>query len=156
MFGGEHGPDITGSTADPRPAVRDTSEPDQDFKSAAHSFLKKLKDQQLELLLEAVEGKGTAQTSCVLFPKGEIRLGRGRTVLPHVLCCQLYRWTDIRHDAELKRLQYCCQTNKEKDPDASGTVCCNPYHLSRLCRPGKTINYTYTTSTLKANVNIAM
>lgn len=153
VIGGEHGPEnITGSTAEPpaspsststsrsRPVLRDrdtrtTFEPDQDFKSAAHSFLKKLKDHQLELLLEAVEGRGNAQTSCVLFPKGEIRLGRGRTVLPHVLCCQLYRWPDLRHDAQLKRLQYCCQTHKEKDPDASGTVCCNPYHLSRLCRP---------------------
>ncbi len=134
VFGGEHGSDTTGSTAEN--TSREThTEPDQDFKSAAHSFLKKLKDQQLELLLEAVEGKGSTQTSCVLFPKGEIRLGRGRTILPHVLCCQLYRWPDIRHAAELKRLQYCCQTNQEND-DASGTVCCNPYHLSRLCRPG--------------------
>ena len=142
MFGGEHGPDNTGSTVEPR----ETFEPDQDFKSAAHSFLKKLKDQQLELLLEAVEGKGGTQTNCVLFPKGEIRLGRGRTILPHVLCCQLYRWPDLRHAAELKRLQYCCQN----DDDASGTVCCNPYHLSRLCRPG--ITSLGTTSTSLAHV----
>ena len=126
---GEQGPDSQGLDRD--------SETDSEFKSAAHSLLKRLKDRQLELLLDAVESRGTTATACVPLPKGEVRLGRGRTALPHVLCCQLYRWPDLKHAAELKRLNFCCQTGRDLEELSSGNVCCNPYHLSRLCQPGK-------------------
>ncbi|XP_022083936.1 mothers against decapentaplegic homolog 6-like [Acanthaster planci] len=124
---GEQGPDSQGFDRD--------SEIDSEFKSAAHSLLKRLKDRQLELLLDAVESRGTTTTACVPLPKGEIRLGRGRTTLPHVLCCQLYRWPDLKHAAELKRLHFCCQSDRDLEDLSSGNVCCNPYHLSRLCQP---------------------
>ena len=127
---GETGPDSPGLD-------RDSVDTDSEYKSAAHSLLKRLKDRQLELLLDAVESRGATATACVPLPRGEVRLGRGRTTLPHVLCCQLYRWPDLKHAAELKRLNFCCQTGRDLEELSSGNVCCNPYHLSRLCQPGK-------------------
>ncbi len=124
---GEQGPDSQGFDRD--------LETDPEFKSAAHSLLKRLKDRQLELLLDAVESRGTTSTACVPLPKGDVRLGRGRTAPPHVLCCQLYRWSDLKQATELKRLNFCCQTGRDVEEFSSGIVCCNPYHLSRLCRP---------------------
>lgn len=50
---------------------------------------------------------------------------------PHLLCCQIWRWPDLAHSSELKRLPVC---HSAKDPVY---VCCNPYHWSRLCKPGK-------------------
>ena len=126
---GDQGPDSQGFDRD--------LETDSEFKSAAHSLLKRLKDRQLELLLDAIESRGTTSTACVPLPKGDVRLGRGRTAPPQVLCCQLYRWPDIKQVSELKRLTFCCQTGRDGEEISSGNVCCNPYHLSRLCRPGK-------------------
>lgn len=50
---------------------------------------------------------------------------------PHLLCCQIWRWPDLAHSSELKRLPVC---HSAKDPVY---ICCNPYHWSRLCKPGK-------------------
>lgn len=124
-----HGND-SGSSADRE------SEAETDLKAAANSFLKRLKEKQLELLLEALESRGGTHTNCVPISKGE--LGR-RTVgvAPHVLCCQLFRWPELKHGSELKRLKFCCEISQQGDEESSGTVCCNPYHISRLCRPGK-------------------
>ncbi|XP_030842694.1 mothers against decapentaplegic homolog 6 [Strongylocentrotus purpuratus] len=120
-----HGND-SGSSADRE------SEAETDLKAAANSFLKRLKEKQLELLLEALESRGGTHTNCVPISKGE--LGR-RTVAPHVLCCQLFRWPELKHGSELKRLKFCCEISQQGDEESSGTVCCNPYHISRLCRP---------------------
>lgn len=48
---------------------------------------------------------------------------------PHLLCCQIWRWPDLAHSSELKRLPVC---HSAKDPVY---ICCNPYHWSRLCKP---------------------
>ncbi|XP_046397985.1 mothers against decapentaplegic homolog 7 [Ischnura elegans] len=50
-------------------------------------------------------------------------------VPPQVLCCQIWRWPDLRLPSELKRLPLC---KTSKDPVY---ICCNPYHWSRLCKP---------------------
>ena len=50
---------------------------------------------------------------------------------PHLLCCQIWRWPDLNQSSELKRLPVC---HSAKDPVY---ICCNPYHWSRLCKPGK-------------------
>lgn len=47
---------------------------------------------------------------------------------PHLLCCQIWRWPDLEHSSELKRLPIC---HSAKDPVY---ICCNPYHWSRLCK----------------------
>nr|AEK81570.1 mothers against decapentaplegic-like 6 protein [Ptychodera flava] len=109
------------------------TEADLELKSIAQSIFKRLKDKQLELLVQAVESKGGANSSCVLFPKGELQIGR-RTVFPQVVLCQLFRWPDLRHSFELKSLTFCCEHCKLQD-DGDSTICCNPYHLSRLCGP---------------------
>lgn len=59
---------------------------------------------------------------------------RTSSLLPspaHLLSCQIWRWPDLTHSSELKRLPIC---HSSEDPLY---VCCNPYHWSRLCKPGK-------------------
>lgn len=88
----------------------------------AESVLCRLQDNQLEMMAAAVEGRGAEPSNCVLLPlDGQ----------PHVLCCQLWRWPDVRQADELRRLPSCSSSG---DPVY---VCCNPYHWSRLCQPGE-------------------
>ena len=99
-------------------------------KAVIHSMLKRLKEKQLEVLVQSVESKGGETTDCVLLPKADQRLCR-RSVSPHVLCCQVWRWPDLVDDSGLKRLSCCTST---EDPIS---ICCNPFHWSRLLIPGK-------------------
>lgn len=91
-------------------------------------MLKRLKEVQLESLVAAVESRGADQSGCVLVPKPDLRLGR-RSVAPHVLCCQLWRWPEVRQPRELKKL--CCCGNETN----SIYICCNPFHWSRVYEP---------------------
>lgn len=84
-------------------------------------LLRQLQDNQLEMLLRAVERSGG---DCVLVRKE-------RSQSPsHLLCCQTWRWPEVRQASELRRLPSC---RSASDPVY---VCCNPYHWSRLCQPG--------------------
>ncbi|XP_019731559.1 mothers against decapentaplegic homolog 6b isoform X2 [Hippocampus comes] len=103
---------------------------EQELKLATHSLLKKLKEKALDTLLEAVESKGGLPSDCVLVSRTELRLG-GHAASPQLLVCKLYRWSDLQHPAQLKPL---CECKSFWGPD-SPTVCCNPYHYSRLCGP---------------------
>uniref|UniRef100_A0A8D0F3K9 Mothers against decapentaplegic homolog n=1 Tax=Strix occidentalis caurina TaxID=311401 RepID=A0A8D0F3K9_STROC len=86
-------------------------------------------ERQLEGLLHAVESRGGARTPCLLLPaKADSRLGQHWYPLP-VLLCKVFRWPDLRHSAEVKRL-CCCESYGKAHPEL---VCCNPHHLSRLC-----------------------
>ncbi len=105
-----------------------------ELKAAAHALLKRLPVPQLETLAAAVEGRGgEAATPCVPLPRGPVRLGR-RSVEPHVLCCQVWRWPSLAAGAAkeapgLKRLPECYLEEKTE-------VCCNPYHWSQCIEPG--------------------
>ncbi|XP_073440849.1 mothers against decapentaplegic homolog 7 [Dendrobates tinctorius] len=101
-----------------------------ELKALAHSLLKRLKERQLEGLLQAVESKGGARSPCLLLPAAKLdsRLGQQPFSLP-LLLCRLFRWPDLRHSAEVKRLS-CCESYGKNNPEL---VCCNPHHLSRLC-----------------------
>lgn len=99
-----------------------------ELKSVTHSMLKRLKEKQLDALVQSIESQGGELTDCVLLPKGEQRLGR-KTIMPQVLCCKLWRWADITNSIELKRLP-CCSSGS--DPLYQ---CCNPYHWSLVTRP---------------------
>lgn len=116
-----------------------------DLKALTHSVLKKLKERQLELLLQAVESRGGTRTACLLLPgRLDCRLGPGASAsaqpaqppstysLP-LLLCKVFRWPDLRHSSEVKRL-CCCESYGKINPEL---VCCNPHHLSRLCELGK-------------------
>lgn len=104
-----------------------------ELKALTHAVLKRLKERHLEGLLHAVETKGAARTACLLLPaKGDSRLGPHWYSLP-LLLCKVFRWPDLRPGAEVKRL-CCCESYGKSHPDL---VCCNPYHLSRLCELGK-------------------
>ncbi|RLU16074.1 hypothetical protein DMN91_011832 [Ooceraea biroi] len=61
--------------------------------------------------------------------RGPAESGVGAPCDPHLLCCQIWRWPDLEHSSELKRLPIC---HSAKDPVY---ICCNPYHWSRLCKP---------------------
>ncbi|XP_067013036.1 mothers against decapentaplegic homolog 6 [Anabrus simplex] len=87
------------------------------------ALLKQLKENQLEMLVAAVESRGADLQACVLLPKDL------PPVDPHLLCCQIWRWPDLQQPEELKRLPVC---RSAKDPVY---ICCNPYHWSRLCKP---------------------
>lgn len=174
------GCDEAATTATSTVAVEDDDDDDAaaELKAVAHSMLKRLKEAQLTLLLEVIEGRrggGVGHCdagACVLVPKGELKLAataayrsvsdrhhhhlhlhrrwhyrhhrhnnnnhqppssRGRYVSPppHVLAARLWRWPDLRHSFELKRLVW-CQSANDDDPTHE---CCNPFHWSRLCIP---------------------
>ncbi|XP_072258703.1 mothers against decapentaplegic homolog 6 [Pyxicephalus adspersus] len=92
-----------------------------ELRSAASGVLKRLKEQALCALLEAVESKGAAPGGCVLVT----RTGAP----PHLLLCRLFRWPELQHPGQLKAL-IGCQGGTD-----TNNVCCNPYHYSRLCGP---------------------
>ncbi|XP_064355754.1 mothers against decapentaplegic homolog 7-like isoform X3 [Dromaius novaehollandiae] len=101
-----------------------------ELKALTHAVLKRLKERQLEGLLRAVESRGGARTPCLLLPAkaADARLGAHWYPLP-LLLCKVFRWPDLRHCAEVKRL--CgCESYGKAHPEL---VCCNPHHLSRLC-----------------------
>ena len=97
-------------------------------KSVANSLLKRLKETTLESLANAVENKGIS-SECIMLPKEGLRLGK-RTVNPHVLCCQLWRWPELTGEHMMKALPECTSSD-------SNSICCNPFHWSRLILPGK-------------------
>ncbi|XP_074011884.1 mothers against decapentaplegic homolog 6 isoform X1 [Numenius arquata] len=103
---------------------------EQELKAVTYSLLKRLKERSLDSLLEAVESRGGMPSGCVLVARTEVRLG-GQAAPPHLLLGKLFRWPDLQHPAELKPLCECQSFGVADGP----TVCCNPYHFSRLCGP---------------------
>ncbi|KAM8804746.1 mothers against decapentaplegic homolog 6 [Eudromia elegans] len=103
---------------------------EQELKAVTYALLKRLKERSLDSLLEAVESRGGMPGGCVLVARTELRLG-GQAAPPHLLLGRLFRWPDLQHPAELKPLCECQSFGVADGP----TVCCNPYHFSRLCGP---------------------
>ncbi|XP_056453949.1 mothers against decapentaplegic homolog 6b [Gadus chalcogrammus] len=122
------GPRDTGSPEPQEAMPRTVLE--QELKSATHSLLKRLKERTLDTLLEAVESRGGMPSDCVMVSRTELRLA-GHMASPQLLLCKLYRWSDLQHLAQLKPLCECKSFGALDSP----TVCCNPYHYSRLCGP---------------------
>ncbi|XP_074063682.1 LOW QUALITY PROTEIN: mothers against decapentaplegic homolog 7 [Macrotis lagotis] len=118
----------------PPPSAGAGAGSEAELKALTHSVLKRLKERQLELLLQAVESRGGARTACLLLP-GRVDPGPGPPPPPPpayslpLLLCKVFRWPDLRHSSEVKRL-CCCESYGKSDPEL---VCCNPHHLSRLC-----------------------
>ncbi|KAH9493038.1 hypothetical protein Btru_022588 [Bulinus truncatus] len=106
-----------------------TTQEDLELKTATHSFFKKLKEEQLQILLQAMESRGGEITPCVPVAKSDIRFGK-HTLSPYNLCCRVFRWPDLKSDAVMKRLPNCTFQNDEKDT----VICCNPYHWSLVVK----------------------
>ncbi|KAM3910025.1 mothers against decapentaplegic homolog 6-like isoform 1-T1 [Leptodactylus fuscus] len=109
------------------------------LRPAVHQLFKKLKDEQLWQLLQAVEGRGRWDGGCILLP-WEVRAGK-QALPPQVLVCRLYRWPDLRTSTELKSLSQ-CQNFWRRSGDGT-SVCCTPYHYSRLATPEAAISSGY-------------
>ncbi|XP_034249197.1 mothers against decapentaplegic homolog 6-like isoform X2 [Thrips palmi] len=119
------------------PAVPAASAPSQQA-LLRNTFLKRLKEPQLETLLQAVESRGASLTSCVVLdapslgPGGPLAgtpgLSGPAPAEPHLLCCQIWRWPELQQGSELRQLPMCTNSS-------ATTICCNPYHWSRLCKP---------------------
>ncbi|KAG6938692.1 SMAD family member 6 [Chelydra serpentina] len=101
-----------------------------ELKPVTYALLKRLKERALDSLVEAVESRGGLPSGCVLVSRAELRLG-GQAAPPQLLLGRLFRWPDLQHPAELKPLSECRSFGLADSP----TVCCNPYHFSRLCGP---------------------
>ncbi|KAH7951551.1 hypothetical protein HPB52_010298 [Rhipicephalus sanguineus] len=97
-------------------------------RKAVESMLKLLEPPQLQTMLQAVQTKGREGCECLLLPHDDVKLPR-EVVAPHVLCCRLWRWPQLRHQYELKRLPWCAAASPPE-------VCCNPYHWSMVQKPG--------------------
>ncbi|XP_070807021.1 mothers against decapentaplegic homolog 6-like [Pituophis catenifer annectens] len=97
------------------------------LKPVAHALFKKLKDKELELLLQAVESQGAGESGCVWVEPRGVKPGPSASLL----LCRLYRWPDLRQPHELKRLCFC----KNAGGEGAAVHCCNPHHLSRLALP---------------------
>ncbi|NWW79881.1 SMAD6 protein, partial [Climacteris rufus] len=104
------------------------------LKPAAHALFKKLKDEELELLVQVVESRGAWESGCVLAPRGDPR-GAKQGLPPQVLLCRLFRWPDLHQSHELKHLCYCAGGRGGCGDLA--VLCCNPHHFSRLAVPGE-------------------
>ncbi|GFS06672.1 mothers against decapentaplegic homolog [Elysia marginata] len=123
----------SGSPTSPQ-AARGSDDLDHDVKAVAHAFFKRLKEEQLENLVHAMESRGGEVTPCVPVSKTELRQHRTAglgAVSPHILCCRVFRWPGLRSDTEMRRLPS-CKTGSD-DAGGGGTggvVCCNPYHWS--------------------------
>lgn len=100
------------------------------LKPAAHALFKKLKDEELELLLQAVESRGAWESGCVWVPRGA-----KQALPPQVLLCRLFRWPDLRQPHELKHLCYCQSAGGRGGCGDAAALCCNPHHFSRLAAP---------------------
>ncbi|XP_076844993.1 LOW QUALITY PROTEIN: mothers against decapentaplegic homolog 7 [Brachyhypopomus gauderio] len=99
-----------------------------ELKALTHSILKKIKEKHLEVLLQAVETRGGARSPCLLLPsKVDSKLGQQSYSLP-LLLFKVFRWPDLRHSSELKRLP-CCESYGKMNPEL---VCCNAPH-EQLC-----------------------
>lgn len=121
--GGDGGVSCCGLSEPPPPAGS------PELRSAASGVLKRLKEQALCALLEAVESRGAAPGGCVLVTRG----GGGGGPPPHLLLCRLFRWPELQHPGQMKALSGCQGAG---GADGNG-VCCNPYHYSRLYGPGE-------------------
>ncbi|XP_017261364.1 mothers against decapentaplegic homolog 6b [Kryptolebias marmoratus] len=125
------GPAADGSSpTEARDAAMPRAVLEQELKAATYCLLKRLKERALDTLLEAVESRGGMPSDCVMVSRTELVLG-GHVATPQLLVCKVYRWSDLQHAAQLKPL---CECRSFGAPD-SPTVCCNPYHYSRLCGP---------------------
>ncbi|XP_003227298.2 LOW QUALITY PROTEIN: mothers against decapentaplegic homolog 6 [Anolis carolinensis] len=101
--------------------------------AAAYSLLKRLKERALDTLLEAVESRGGMPGACVLLPRASSSPPSSSSPLPppHLLLSKLFRWPDLQHPGQLRRL--CRGEGFGAGPAGQGPPCCNPFHFARLC-----------------------
>ena len=105
----------------------------------AKRVLKRLQVPQLETLLTSLETVGGASgPSCVLVQKSALKRVLGSSGEPSLLTCKVFRWPDVTDLSGLRRGPDCSLVSHSTA--ARGDVslqCCNPFHYSRICQPGR-------------------
>lgn len=87
----------------------------------------------MEILVQAMEYKGGEVTSCVPVSKSCVPSTLKIMVYPYILCCPVFRWPNLKPNAEMERLPSCMRQNEESE----AVVCCNPYHWSQVVKIGE-------------------
>ncbi|KAK9504267.1 hypothetical protein O3M35_010641 [Rhynocoris fuscipes] len=95
---------------------------DEEGREVRKWLLRRLAEDQLDILVTAIESRGGGSADCLLIEPVE------ECTSPELLCCQIWRWPDLESIKQLKKLPMC--------KSGVGSTCCNPYHWSRLCLPG--------------------
>src|SRR6218665_2666542 len=117
-------------------------------KAALKALSKRLKDRQLETLLQALDGSSSSPPlACVLVPRADVHLPGGARLAPHVVACQLWRWPTVEDARKLRVLPVCSTSSISSSSSGSSSVsfssaqsgggggdaflcCCNPFHWS--------------------------
>jgi hypothetical protein len=96
-------------------------------RALAQMLVKRLSECDLKALLRALDTGGAADTQCaVAAARPTSSSSRSH---PVVLSCSVFRWHDVRHVSDLRRLDFCLHDN-----------CVNPFHWSRMYHPGRALN----------------
>jgi len=104
------------------------------LKAATHALLKRLSDDQLAALVDAVDSAGAAPSPCLHLDAETVN----KTYLEpaHLVLCRIFRWPELHSSGELKRITSLCAKSASSASSASecpsSSACCNPYHWSRL------------------------
>lgn len=95
--------------------------------------LKRLDTAALEALALAVETRGAEASPCVILSRETFSNSKRAIPVPppHVFFCRLWRWGELRAESELRALPDC------RAPRGALEVCANPFHWSRLYKPGE-------------------
>jgi hypothetical protein len=112
-------------------------------------LFKKLKNEQLNDLLNILNNQPQSTTKCVYIPRttdGRVWI-HDKKVYPHLTYARLWRWPDLLKN-ELKHLNICTSPFDFKLKN----ICINPYHYERVIAPGLlTASPTSTTTTTNDN-----
>ena len=96
-------------------------------------ILKSMDSKELKACTQAKDGDAGA---CWMLASDEVQV-LGTTVRPEVVCCKIFRWSDLPLVAEsVMRLPVCPESGSAAH-SASSRVCCNPFHFGRVVSFGE-------------------
>jgi len=105
-------------------------------KAAAHALFKRLSDDQLAALVDAVDAANAKSSPCLHLDPDT--LNKSCQEAAHVILCRIFRWPELDGSGQLKRVISLCTSSTSSSSSSSTSssdstsICCNPYHWSRL------------------------
>lgn len=104
----------------------------QSKKALFDTVIKVLSEAQIETLIDAVKNKDSENSECILLSNCD-RLRTDLQASPQNVFCRLWRWpqleTDYGNNVAVRKLPFCVSKS-------ASSLCCNPFHWSRLKYPG--------------------